>query len=282
MTFVAVYEAMNYNRAAEILGISRQAVSQNLRELGNQLGGIKLFLHDPVNRCVTPTSEATAMYPDVKEAVEKMVEVEEGLQAFTSESKAVIRMGVPSSIASVLLADFFKEFNQLYPHVRFEFFSKDSIELLQQKKIDFIVHMKSALSLSNFKVVELYEEEYAFIGKGINKNISKNELLDLPIIGHKESLNELKNLNGLDFTPFLEAPTAETIYGFTKNGMGVGCFFGKLFEKMNDDAGVIRINVDGITLPRVSIVCRYNKSHITKAAKTFIERLSKFCSDRYQ
>jgi DNA-binding transcriptional LysR family regulator len=278
VTFVAVYETMNYNRASEILGISRQAVSQNLRELGNQLGGLKLFIHDPVNRCVTPTSEATAMYPDIKEAVEKMIEVEEGLQAFTSESKAVIRMGIPSSIASVLFADFFKEFRQKYPHVRFEFYSKDSIELLQQKKLDFIVHMKPVFSLNNFKVVELYEEEYAFIGSGIDKNISKEQLLKLPIIGHKESLNEFKNLNGLDFIPFLETPTAETIYGFTKNGMGIGYFFGKLFEKMNDDAKLVKVNVNGVILPKVSLVCCYNKSHLTKAAKTFIEGLKNFCS----
>ena len=282
MTFIAVYETMNYNRAAEILGVSRQAVSQNLRELGNQLGGLKLFLHDPVNRCVTPTSEATAMYPDIKEAVEKMIEVEEGLQAFTSESKAVIRMGIPSSVASVLLADFFKEFRQKYPKVRFEFHSRNSEDLLAQKKIDLIINDRL---LHNCKFVELFEIDNIFIASkefmddnSIGVNITKEKLIMLPIIGHTQALNEFKNKNGLDLVSFLETTSSEPIFALTKNGVGVGYYYDKVLTKQNVGDDVVRINIADCVPIKTKIVCCYNKSHITKAASTFIETLRKFCS----
>jgi len=293
VTFVAVYETMNYNRASDTLGISRQAVSQNLRELGNQLGGIKLFVHDPINRCVTPTSEATAMYPDIKESIEKMLEAEESLRAFTSDSKAVIRAGMPSSMISLIFDDFIQSFNMRFPRVKFEFYSRDSFDLLQQKKLDFIVHFNQIdkiLGDNSMKVVDLFEMESIFIAskefvnthKLTGEMLTLDELIKLPIIGHAESLREFMNANNVDFTPLAITSGGEPIYAIAKRGIGLGYYYSKFLEKQNNKNEMVVLKVKDCVPIKVKASCYYHKSHITKASKTFIDELKKFCSNRFQ
>jgi len=291
VTFVVVYETMNYNRAAEVLGISRQAVSQNLKELGNQLGGIKLFVHDPVNRCVTPSSEATAMYPDIKESVERMMEVEEGLQAFTSDSKAVIRLAVPSAHASHYFNKYIIVFCKTYLRAVLEFYAKESLDLLAQKKIDLVVNSKNSFREHNFQVVDLFKEKHVFITserfltqRKLKTDITVQELLNTPIIAQQDALRLFKIASGIDICPSVITVSTEQVSATVKNGFGVGLYWDSAFgeqkgaEQSRTANDIIKLNVKDAPVFEL-FACAYNKGHLTKAAKAFLDGLIQYCKD---
>lgn len=300
VTFVVVYETMNYNRAAEILGISRQAVSQNLKELGNQLGGIKLFIHDPVNRCVTPSSEATAMYPDVKESVEKMMEVEEGLQAFTSESKAVIRLAIPSAHTSHYFNKYIIDFCKKYPKVCLEFYAKESMDLLAQKKIDLVVNAKNSFRDYNFQIVDLFKEEYIFVATSeflaqskLKPDLTVQELLSVPTVAQQDSLKSFKMASGIDLSPSVITVSTEQVFATVKGGLGIGLYWNSAFSGRKCKAccllqgnqgdcptkdEIIKLNIKD-TRVFEPLACAYNKGHLTKAAKAFLDGLLSYCKN---
>ena len=95
-TFITVYEVKNMHRASNILGITRSAISHNMKELGNQLG---VALFTPHSKGVEPTNDAIDIYPMIKSAVESITRAESHASASGSESRSTVKKAV--SAASV-------------------------------------------------------------------------------------------------------------------------------------------------------------------------------------
>lgn len=273
-SFLEVYETKHLPSAAERLGIIRSAVGHNIQALSKQLG-VKLFT--PTKKGVEPTSEALALYPAIKKAVEIIIDSERSIEEFSSSSSALIRIRIPTTIVSILFDDFLKHFNQKYPLVRFQFYDRATDEA------DLILTFGLEIG-ADFSMLELFELNHIFIASKdfiennqLKTHLTKAELLKLPIIAHGHSYNILQNEFGLDFTPLVKSISAQTVFALTKNGIGIGHYYDKIFAKQNDK-NMARIFIDDISLPAVKLTCYFKKSRTTKAARVFIEELKRFCS----
>ena len=162
--FLAVYEHRHVGRASERFLLTPSALSQNLRTLSNQLGVRKLFTPNP--KGVVPTADAVALYPIANEMYGLMVKAEQSVKTFDENSVAVIRLGITSLMCG-MIGDCFKEFKQKYPKVSFQFFNKDSTELLQRNKIDFIINVERDLNKFDFSTVPLFDMIVFLSLKGI-------------------------------------------------------------------------------------------------------------------
>jgi len=279
--FIAVYETKSARIAAEILNTTQPAISLSIKELSRQTG-INLFT--PNFKGVEPTSEAIALYPIIKNCLDSIREGEESVRNFTEESKAVIRFGLSSSLASIF-TPYLKDFCNRYPKVKLELYDKESLELLEMQKIDFIINTSHPLVQRGLEIKPLFKQNQIFVASkefhkqhNIGKEISIKKFLELPLIGYRSKLNGIQHEGFLEgILPFIETTSVQTAHTLTKNGMGASCFHDKLFHAMKDK-DLEQIHVKGVSLPEVKIVCAYhNKANLTKAAQTFIDGLAKFC-----
>ena len=268
-TFILVYEARNMNKVAETMNVSRSAVSQTIKELGNQLG-VTLFASS--NKGVVPTSEANNLYPVIKDAITSIVEVENSLQAFTSESEAVIKIGVASLAVELYMLEFIKTFCIKYPKVRLEFFRRDLTDMLAGGKLDFVVEAESIINENGFRKIDLFTFNNILIASekflkehSVNRKISENDFLRLPMISFHMWTESPK-------TFIIKSESAVMTHYMVKNSLGIGFFCQELFGKF-DDTGIVTVEVENLTLPNFKIACGYTS--LSRAAKTFIDEFKK-------
>ena len=280
-SFIVVYETRNLQRAADILLVSRSAVSQNLKELSNQLG-VTLFTSH--SKGVMPTGEANNLYPIIKNAILAIVDAENGLQAFTSESTGIIRIAVPDQVVDWLIADYLQEFCVKYPKVRFEFYRLKGLNELIIGNVDFLFDFKHKITGNELKITDLFFlhgnliASRAFLKKqGLSDKISKEDFLRLPIITYPtDPLAEFYKQLSPSAEPFvLKTDTYNLTHFLATNGLGVGWSSKELFRKRNEP-NLIEVSVGGIALPVSIISCAHNQN-LSRAARAFIEGLLKVC-----
>jgi len=273
-SFVVVYETRNLHRAAEILGVSRSAVGQNIKELNNQLG---VILFTSTRKGVIPTSEANNLYPNIKNAITAIVESENSLQEFNSESGGIIKIAMTNSVLDLCIKDYLKEFCTKYPKVSIEFFGRDSMDLLKQGKIDFIIELDFFFKNQDIKTIDLFKLSSIFvvtkdflIRHNLKSTMTKDDLMMLPIITQRESWFEFFGST----ERFIISPSSDLTYIMAKNSLGVGFYCKELLDKTNDP-DLVALNIKDITLPTAKVVCGYNNS-LSRPARAFIDGLLNF------
>jgi DNA-binding transcriptional LysR family regulator len=277
--FLVVYETKNLHRAAEILGLTRSTVGSNIKELGNQIG-VTLFTSS--RKGVEPTSEAITLYPSIRKAVDLITDGEGNVQEFTPETRAVIRLSVPSTFASTILQDYFKEFCNKYPLVRFEFSSHPSFDLLAQKKIDLVIGVDYHFAALSFRTVPLCTlhgvlvASKDFLNKcNIGTTISKSELAKLPIAAHK-MLADFPAALGLPNELYMTTTSNEFSYAMAKNSVAAAFCHFETVNKINAP-NMVCLEIEGATMPTINFVCGFNDRGLTKPAKVFLDGLINFC-----
>jgi DNA-binding transcriptional LysR family regulator len=254
--FVVVYETGNLHRAADILGVTRAAVRQNIRELGYQLG---VTLFTPHAKGVTPTGDATGLYPNIKKAVELIVGAENSVEKFTSESEATLKIATSNTHVMTYLKNFLCKFYAKYPKVKIEFFSLEKSNVFNNNEIDFVLDIDSLFAGSGFKTIDLFSVRVSlFASKDF---IGKNDLDSARIIS-AEGDADIKTLS-LDMT-----------YQLVKNSLGVGYLCRELLDEINDK-NLIEVSRADYTPETIKVVCGYKKS-LSKPARVFVDELAKF------
>lgn len=282
--FIAVYELKNFQRAAELLNVTRSAIGQNIKELENQLD-VKLFVGH--NKGVEPTSDAIAIYPSIKTASEAIDNGEMSLQAFTDKSEAVIRLAVPSTVANVDLRDYFIEFNRKYPKVKFKFYDGNPCELLEQNKLDLAFGTSNVFAGCNVEIVKLFSEQNILIASSeylknnkLSKTVSVADIKSQPIIAHKDFVEELASCLGIEIDPIMNVTSDDFIVSMTQAGAGLGYYFERTFASIKS-GDLARLEVKGVDLPITHNVCAYNKGYLPKAARVFLDGLIDFCANNF-
>jgi len=275
--FLVVYETKNLHRAAEILGLTRSTVGSNIKELGNQIG-VTLFTSS--RKGVEPTSEAITLYPSIKKAIDLITEGEENVQEFTPETRAIIRLSVPSTFASYYLKDFFKAFCAKYPRVCFEFCGRaNGFELLAQNNIDLIIDIDSFFKKNMLKIVPLCTLNGAYIASRdflaahkLTSKITKEELMQLPVASH--------TLFAPDMELFATTASTEVAVAMAKNDLAVAFCYSDVVNKIGDP-NIVNLEISGLEMPKLNFAVGYEKV-LTKAARVFIQELVAFCTKHHQ
>lgn len=283
--FVTLYDAGNYTKAEQMLGVSRKNIRENIKTLSDQIGTVLFVSH---RKGATPTSSATSLYPIIKNALNLIKDGEESLREFTSDSSAIIKMVIPSTILSFVFNPYFENFMKLYPNVKFEFYNRalqSSYDLLEQGKIDFVIDFDPIKKSQNLKTIDLLDLNTILVANksfltenNIDSRITKNELAKIRIIGDHDSITELETVAEIKINAVMRTATTDPIYSLVKNGFGIGIYYDVLFKSIFDK-DFIEISVNDLILPRLKIVCGYRKHFLTKAAQKFVDGLIYFCEN---
>ena len=284
-TFIAVYEIRNMHKAANTLGITRAAVSRNMKELGKQLGIVLFTSH---SQGVEPTNEATNIYPIIKEAIELFTKAETLASKSNNENKTVVKIAIANTDTRLLLERYVKEFYVEYPDIKLKISNFEGMDLAKQKQQDVIIAAHYYIDPS-FKTLSLYNTKSGFFvtkkfmkKHGITDTISKEQLFKLPIIARENGVwaDFFAKQAGLEKVPLNLIPTVSPymVYSMAKNSVGAGFTGEKLLKLMagSEDYGLILLNITDMTFPTMRYVFAYHET-LSKPARIFVDGFLNFC-----
>lgn len=282
-SFTVVYEGGNLYRASEVLGVSRAAISQNIKELERQLS---VVLFSSTNKGLFPTGEATNLYQNLKGAISSIVNTENDFQSFNTSSAATVKIGLSSNIAEVLVADYLIQFCVKYPNVKLEFYKQNMNYMLENGKLDLIINIDQYLNSDAFDVRKIMTGNLVFfaardflVKHNLSQNITLDALLELSIITYNENWNDFVRQHSIASEPkVIKTQSSELNYYLAKRSLGVGLHCRELLEMINDK-DIVMLNIENIKLETVDIIYAFNKN-LSRPAKAFVNGLVDFCKTK--
>ena len=281
--FIAVYETKSFSKAADILGVSPSAVSQSIKELGNQLDKV---LFTSSRQGANPTPDGEEVYKQIKPAYEAITNVEDS--ALDANAEGTIRIAVHSWFARTFLSNYMKEFRTNYPKVKIIVTQNNNVGTLKQKQADLAIDFDRLLKDTSVRTIDIFNKDVKTVmvatksflrERGLTTKLTTADVLKMPIIEQVEWFGEYKNWLGKDLKPFEMATQAQAhdyFISMVKNDMGISGF-GKCMikELVAGDPEIVELDITPPP-PSFRFVCAYNPP-LTRHAKAFVDGLLKFC-----
>lgn len=278
--FYVVAKNKHMTRASEELHISQPAISQSIKKLEEQLGGI-LFLRS--NKGMELTEEGKMFFEYVKGALELINNAENEFTSFKSLSKGKINIGCSTVLTKLLLLDVLNKFNKDYPNIEIcitNDLTSNLISDLKLGKLDLVIYNESNIlenNINNKKITSL-KQGFIYNSKIYNDNINNyNDLNKIPLILQKDNSNSRKYLNNITernnikLKPKIEVASQELVVELTNLGLGIGFSFIDLAKQKYNDIKELNINK---TIPKIDIFLATNRYiSSTFASKKFISYL---------
>ena len=278
-SFLVVYETQNISRAADFLYISQPAVSHNIKELEKQLG-IQLF-YKKANG-MSATNEADILYKYISSAFNSIWKGELTISDMAGLKTGVVKVGIPSYLSVLYLADIITEFRQKSPNIKIEIVSKpipDLVSMLQTQNLDIVIDSQpiSADKKTEIKYLKSYSHCFFSTEKHYTeKALGMDALANLPLIITSQNAEEIKLLRnatqGVKINPIIESWTTESMLKLVKDGNGVGYCQEEYIKEALDNGVFKKFNIN-FTLPKLDIYCGYMTDTLAYAPKKFIEFL---------
>lgn len=278
--FYVVAKNKHMTKASEELHISQPAISQSIKKLEEQLGGI-LFLRS--NKGMQLTEEGKMFYEYIKGALTLINNAENEFTSFKNLSKGEIKIGCSTTLTKLILIDVLKKFHKEYPNININItndLTSNLIKNLKIGKLDFVIFNESNVKENSLYLEKIKELKQGFI---YNPEFYKDDvtnfedLNNLPLILQKGESNSRKLLdyialkNNVKLIPKMEVVSQELITEFTNIGLGVGFAIIDLAKRNYKNLKELKINKK---IPDINIYLATNNSlSLTFASKKFIEYL---------
>jgi len=189
--FIAVAETGSFTKAAQRLGCSQPAISQQISKLENLVKKQLLIRGKALS--LTNSGEIFLGYARQIFSLHN-----EAIDVFKNSSlKGEVRFGVPDDFASVFLYEILTEFLQIHPKILLNIecdLTLNLYEKFKQKKLDLVIVKMSPPDECKHKM-ELISEKLEWVGDA--RLIKKNEAIPL-VLSSKPCLYREKVIKALD------------------------------------------------------------------------------------
>lgn len=174
--FLKASETLNFSEAAKCLYITQSTLSQQIRQLENEMG---IILFERNSHEVTLTEAGKQLQPYAQKTIIAADACMQQAYDLNNMLIGELNIGVTFTF-SPLLTETVLEFAKEYPHVHINIFYKtmtELMEMLQHREVDFVLA---------FKPTERYER--------IDSHILFNNRL-MVVVNHKHPLAKKKNIS---------------------------------------------------------------------------------------
>jgi DNA-binding transcriptional LysR family regulator len=142
-SFAAVVDEGSFVRAADVMGLSKAAVSRHVNDLEHRLG-IRL-LHRTTRR-LSLTTEGQAFYARCREVLASVEEAESEVTAHSGAPSGLLRVNAPLTFGVRHLAPLWGHFAELYPKVSLEVTLGDRVVDLVDEGFDLVIRISALTS----------------------------------------------------------------------------------------------------------------------------------------
>ena len=288
--FYKVAKTGSFTRVAEECYISQSAVTQAMKKLENQLGGV-LFIRSKTG--VTLTPEGQTLYEFLDESLETLNSAENLFSKYKNLEKGKIRIYCSSTLVDVVLFKPLLEFAKDYPNIEISVLNSgddDSIEKIATGTVDIsIFNMPIKNDYENVKVEEIADSDMCFFTNASYGQKLTKKKFDLKDISHYELCLPNKGSNArnwleenfdnlkIKITPKYEFMNERILASFVKENDVVGytneaiakkvlgddfCLLAKDFHNERKEVGIAYLNekiTSMATIKFVEYLKKYNK-----------------------
>lgn len=279
--FYKVAKYKSFTRAAEVTLCNQPNLTRAVKTLEKQLG---CTLFERTNKGVRLTDDGRELYEHISVAFEHIQAGEEAISAKHSMDYGAVSIGATEIALRCCLLPVLSQYHKLYPSLRIKILNvstPQALKMVDNKLVDIAIvttPMEEKPDFSTTVLSSLKEVPVCSKGFNIKDKISLKELALYPIISlgsgtstYDFYLEEFSKHN-CDFSPDIEAATADQIIPLVKHGLGIG-FVPEQFlesetdvrtvslkEKLNTrDIVLVKKRGDSLPLPAKELVNLINK-----------------------
>ena len=278
--YVAKYGS--FTAAANKLLNNQPNVTRAMKALEAELG-CTLFIR--TNKGVTLTPEGEALYTHISLAFEHIQTGEEEISANKGLQKGIVSIGATEISLRCFLLPILNEYRNKYPGIRIKISNSSSAQALSALKsgiVDFAIvttPIQRDAELHEVKVKEF--QEVAICGEVLKSKLGSasftlKELTQYPIVSFEKGRSthtfytEVFAKHGVNFSPDIEAATADQIIPIVKHNLGIG-FIPEQFL-CDEPKGIYQLNLkDRIPTRGICVVTR--KGHSPSLAARELEKM---------
>jgi len=184
--FLKIVEFGNMTRAAEALHVAQPALSQQMRNLEEELG-VKLFVR--INNGVRPTNSALILRTQGRQILRQIEEAMSMVRTETDSPTGDVHIALPSSTAQVMAIPLLQAVLATYPNISVKFIEAPSagiLRLLDAGESDMVIAVdppvKSAYSTTPLVAERLYVMERGEAGRATQKVFPAAQLAERPLV----------------------------------------------------------------------------------------------------
>lgn len=272
-----IVELGSFTKAAEALGYTQSAMSQVISSLEDELS-IKLLHRSRGGVRLTP--DGADLYPFIQRAILGYQAMLEKANEIKGLESGIIRIGTVSSITCHWLPPLIKEFQTLYPNVRFVLQQGDYSSIHEWIKIGTVDFGFISLSAANgletiaVKDVRMVAILPANHELALHDVIKLEEIADEPFIlleeGHFSESMEAFHAHNLEPNIKFTVHDDYAIMTMVEAGLGVSILSELMLRRTNYD--VAKLQIEPAILMRWAIGIK-DKNSMPIASKHFIEYL---------
>ena len=228
--FYEVANQKSISKGAEKLMISQPAVTQSIKTLESELGGI-LFIRTP--KGVILTREGEILYEYIKEGMNFFINGTHKFESLKNLEEGIIHIGSTSTISSQYLMPYLKEFKEKYPQIEIDMtndLTENLMKNLRNGSLDIVITAIPNHPIKDIEYIELEELHDIFVGdksyqgKKFKKleELFKEDLLlpKYPSVTRSHFNQYLKDLN-LNCSPKMEVVSHLLLTKFVQNHFGI-------------------------------------------------------------
>ena len=277
---VACLESVS--KAANKLHISQPAVSQNIKNLEDNIG-FSLFIR--TNKGVRLTSEGEEIYNYCKTIFRQVDLLNQTLQDLSTLEAGILNIGASDTICKYYLIDILKQFEKKYPKIRYRVTNcttSESLNLLKSHEVDIaFIHTpivnNQFSSINCLRLDDVFVCSYDFDDSKIKhlSDLTKYRILLLEESSHSRRAldNNLLKYNVV-LKPKFELASLDLLIEFCKKNMGIICVSKQYISNELKNKELKIINIEEKLEPRY-ISLSYDREYMSNAAKKLLDYIKK-------
>lgn len=252
-TFIQVAESGSFTRAAEILGYSQPTISVQIKQLEKELG-VQLF--DRIGHTVSLTDGGRDALMYAQQICRISQEMIQGSRD-RKDARGVIRVAMPDSLCTPLIADHFREFQKTYPNLSLNIITTGTSEMydmLDHNEADIVCTLDSHLNDVSYIIAAEQKIEAHFVCAAhhplaASEKVTLQQLMEEPFLltekgkSYRRLMDEIFAGRGLELQPVLEMGNTDLICDLVGEGIGLSFLPDFVTEQAVRQGMLVRLRV---------------------------------------
>jgi DNA-binding transcriptional LysR family regulator len=281
-TFQVLSETLHFRHAAERLGITQSAVSQQIAALEKELGAA---LFERIGRRVFLTPAGTVLAGEAVKVLAAASRAREAVGAVSKGDAGKLRVGASTTPGIYLVPEVLGRFRADFPLVELDF------RIANSSRIEALaVANEFDLGVCGFKPTheELFEVELgeddivpvaspALLGK--TRRVRPTDLASWPLVAREQGSATRKAVEralaalGVELSPTFELPSPEAIVHAAEAGLGLAFVSARSAADALRARRLVELRVDGLDVRRALFAMHHRDKQVTPAMRELIELL---------
>jgi DNA-binding transcriptional LysR family regulator len=278
----AVARHESFSRAAEELGYTQSAISQQIAAL-ERIVGLPLFQRPGGPRRVALSEAGELLLGHAGVVIDRLQSARADVAAFAEGAKGTLRIGTYQSVGTRILPAILGEFTAKWPEVDIDLWDSaddsDLLDLLEGGQLDLVFMMDSPEVSGSFKTTELLQDPYVLllpVGSPLARRatVRLRDLEGLRFVGYhmmacQQHVETWLRRAKTEPRMVLRSSDNATVQQLVASNLGVA-IVPLLTVDQNDPNVVIRETQPRVP-PRTIVIAHHPDRYLSPAAEAFLE-----------